>query len=179
MVLHSFSDPPRNILTVIMEDKLDQILNRLTSVESKLDTNNTAVEEMRKELLEIKEGNVDVINSIENLEEKVGNVAEEMENVKQKVKNIETSNKSIENRVIELELSAETELPRTECLVAKYMDGKLKEFAEKVKEKTLDASDVIENNELEVRLKRVEDIMSEKAASKESKNEEAEKEVNV
>ena len=118
-----------------MEDKLDQILNRLTSVESKLDTNNTAVEEMRKELLEIKEGNVDVINSIENLEEKVGNVAEEMENVKQKVKNIETSSKSIENRVIELELSAETELLRTECIVAKYMDGKLKEFAEKVKEK--------------------------------------------
>ena len=119
-----------------MKGKLDIILNRLVSVESKLDTNKTAMEGMRKELLEIKEGNVDVINSIDSLEEKVSNVAEEMENVKQKVKNIETSSKLIKNRVIELELSAETELLRTECIVAKYMDGKLKEFAEKVKEKT-------------------------------------------
>ena len=93
-----------------MKGKLDLILNRLVSVESKLDTNKTAVEGMRKELLEIKEGNVHVINSMDNLEEKMCSMAEDMDDMNQKVKNIENSNKSIENRVQELELSAETEL---------------------------------------------------------------------
>ena len=67
---------------------------------------------MRKKLLEIKKGNVDVINSMDNLEEKMCNMAEDMDDMNQKVKNIENSNKSFENKVQELELSAETELVR-------------------------------------------------------------------
>jgi len=89
-----------------MEGKIDLILSRLINVETKLDTNKTAVEEMRKELLEIKEGNVDVVTSMDNLEEKMCNIADDVDGIKQNVKNIETSNNSIESRVKELELSA-------------------------------------------------------------------------
>lgn len=89
-----------------MEGKIDLILSRLINVETKLDTNKTAVEEMRKELLEIKEGNVDVVTAMDNLEEKMCNIADDVDGIKQNVKNIETSNNSIESRVKELELSA-------------------------------------------------------------------------
>ena len=117
-----------------MDSKLDLIISRLGNVEAKLDTNTSTVEELRKELMELKDGNADVVIAMDKLEEKVGDIAEDVDEINQKVKNIEATNKSIENRVVELEMSVETELVRTECIVEKYMEVNMKKIVEKCKE---------------------------------------------
>ena len=102
---------------------MDRLLERFGIFEEKLDSNIAAVKELKGEVQQLKEGNSDILHSVDGMEEKVSVLSEDINELKEKMKKVESGNSSIENRVKELEHIADTELVRTECLVNKYLEG--------------------------------------------------------
>ena len=121
-----------------MEGKLDKLLEKFGNFEEKLDSNMAAVKELKSEVQQLKEGNSDILNSVDGMEGKVGEISEDMNELKERMRKVESGNAALENRIKELETIAETELVRNECLVNKFLEEKMGEVLEKCKEATLE-----------------------------------------
>ena len=97
-----------------------------------------AVKELKSEVQQLKEGNSDILNSVDGMEGKVGEISEDMNELKERMRKVESGNTALENRIKELKTIAETELVRNECLVNKFLEEKMGEVLEKCKEATLE-----------------------------------------
>ena len=69
-----------------MDLKLDQILLKLNGMEEKMDKTNVTMETMKRDIEGFKEGNIDLKNSIETVENTVEDLKTDPEIADQKVK---------------------------------------------------------------------------------------------
>ena len=128
---------------------MDLLLQKFTVFEEKLDSNIAAVSQLKSEVQQLKDGNSDILHSVDNMEGKVSELAEDVNDLRQKMKRVETVNTAVEERIKELENIAETELVRTECLVNKYLEGKMVEVIEKCREAAWERTDTSTDEEVE------------------------------
>ena len=78
---------------------MDQLLEKFGVFEEKLDSDIAAVKELKSEVQQLKEGNSDILHSVDGMEGKVSELSEDMNELKERMKKVESGNTAIEYRV--------------------------------------------------------------------------------